>query len=266
VEDTLAFPVLLRLIDERAAAFRAAIAAAPSLDAPVPTCPEWSVRDLARHLGVQHRSWGITVATGPSDERPAEAVAARAETAPPDREELLAWSAESTKRMLDALREAGPERGCWTAWGDTQSLSTAGGVARHQVQEVAVHTYDAQVAVGTAQPLPDDVALDGVEEFIFSCNTGPYRWPFGDNTIEYRAAEGRSWRLSLSTDGIWATRLTQPSPTPADVTASASAGDLILCFYGRLPLDVLRIEGNAKIIEQIAEWEPEVSSPRLTTR
>jgi hypothetical protein len=49
VEDTLAFPVVLQPIDERAAAFRAAIAAAPSPDTRVPTCPEWSVRELAQH-------------------------------------------------------------------------------------------------------------------------------------------------------------------------------------------------------------------------
>lgn len=36
VHKTLEFPDLLWLIDERAAAFRVAIAAAPSLDLPVP--------------------------------------------------------------------------------------------------------------------------------------------------------------------------------------------------------------------------------------
>jgi hypothetical protein len=40
VENILEFPDLLRLIDERSTAFRAAVAAAPSLDAQVPGCPE----------------------------------------------------------------------------------------------------------------------------------------------------------------------------------------------------------------------------------
>jgi hypothetical protein len=37
VTEILEFPVLLRLIDERSAAFRAVIASAPSLDVQVPT-------------------------------------------------------------------------------------------------------------------------------------------------------------------------------------------------------------------------------------
>ncbi|WP_159029134.1 hypothetical protein [Streptomyces viridochromogenes] len=48
MEKTLQFPDLLRLIDERSAAFSAAVASAPSLDVQVPTCPEWT---LAPGLG-----------------------------------------------------------------------------------------------------------------------------------------------------------------------------------------------------------------------
>lgn len=62
----LEFPDLLRLIDERSAAFRAAVAAAPSLDAQVPTCPEWTLMDLARHIGAGRRAWAATVAAGPT--------------------------------------------------------------------------------------------------------------------------------------------------------------------------------------------------------
>ncbi|GHJ93351.1 hypothetical protein SNE510_28700 [Streptomyces sp. NE5-10] len=46
----LSFPALLRMIDERSAAFRAAVAMAPDLDADVPACPGWTLYDLANHL------------------------------------------------------------------------------------------------------------------------------------------------------------------------------------------------------------------------
>ncbi|WP_442817717.1 maleylpyruvate isomerase N-terminal domain-containing protein [Streptomyces sp. NBC_01591] len=58
---TLEFPVLLRLVDERSVAFRAAVASATGLDAQVPTCPEWKLLDLARHLGGAHRGPGKVV-------------------------------------------------------------------------------------------------------------------------------------------------------------------------------------------------------------
>jgi uncharacterized protein (TIGR03083 family) len=131
VDDTPGFPVLLRLIDERSVAFRAAIASAPHLDVRVPTCPEWTLFDLVEHLGEVHRSWAANVAAGPAD-GPAGTAAEGAPAAPREREALLAWSAEATRRLLSALREAGPDRGCWTWWGASQSPQTSGAVARHQ--------------------------------------------------------------------------------------------------------------------------------------
>ncbi len=61
---TLTFPVLLQLLDERSSAFRAAVASAPSLDVQVPTCPEWTLFDLAQHIGEGRRAWAATVAAG----------------------------------------------------------------------------------------------------------------------------------------------------------------------------------------------------------
>lgn len=142
---TLEFPVLLRLIDERSVAFRAAVASAPSLAVQVPTCPEWTLLDLVQHLGKGHRRWAATVTAGPAD-APAETASEGAPAAPREREALLAWSAASTEQLLGALRESGPDRGCWTWWGGSQSPQTCGAVARHQLQEAAVHTYDAQIA------------------------------------------------------------------------------------------------------------------------
>ncbi|WUE49868.1 maleylpyruvate isomerase N-terminal domain-containing protein [Streptomyces europaeiscabiei] len=45
-------------------AFRAAVASAPSLDVPVPTCLEWTLFDLVQHLGEGLRSRAATVAAG----------------------------------------------------------------------------------------------------------------------------------------------------------------------------------------------------------
>ncbi|WP_308437811.1 maleylpyruvate isomerase N-terminal domain-containing protein [Streptomyces sp. Y2F8-2] len=144
---------MLRLIDERSAAFRAAVASAPSLDVQVPTCPEWTLFDLVRHLEPGAPLLGRHRGGGPADAPLAEATAERAMAAPRGREALLAWSAASTQQLLDVLREAGPDQGCWTWWGASQSPQTCGAVARHQLQEVAVHTYDALITLGAAQAL-----------------------------------------------------------------------------------------------------------------
>lgn len=94
---------------------------------------------------------------------------AQAESAPRFLHALAASAVQPSQELLDALREAGPDRVGWTWWGASQSPQTCGAVARHQLQQIAVHTYDAQIAVGAPQLLPDDVALDGVEEFLSTC-------------------------------------------------------------------------------------------------
>ncbi|MFJ9731430.1 maleylpyruvate isomerase family mycothiol-dependent enzyme [Streptomyces sp. NPDC101169] len=261
---TLAFPVLLRLIDERVSAFRAAVASAPSLDVRVPTCPEWTLFDLAQHIGEGRRDWAATVAAGPA---PAKSAAEGAPAAPREREALSAWLAESTGQLLDALREAGPDRGCWTWWGASQSPRTCGAVARHQLQQMAVHTYDAQLTVGAPEPLPEEVALDGVEEFLFTCVATSSAWPHKPTAFDFHATEGRSWRLTVDGDGARSARVPAPGTTPvaaagegpdaAGVSVRGTASELVLFVYDRIPADSLRIEGDAGLFDLLRAWEPE---------
>ncbi|MEU7058530.1 maleylpyruvate isomerase family mycothiol-dependent enzyme [Streptomyces sp. NPDC046197] len=261
MQKNLELPDLLRLIDERATAFRAAIAAAPSLDVQVPTCPEWTLFDLARHLGSGRPFWAAVVAAGPADAPPAEAVAARAEAqAPREREALVAWLAASTQELLDTLREVGPDAECWTWWGSSQSPRTSSAVARHQLQEIAMHTYDAQLTVGAAQPLPAEVALDGVEDFLFTCCAWSGAWPHEPAVVDYHATEGRSWRFTVEADGARAVRLPAAgdgeAQAPADAAARGTAGELVLWFYGRIPLDSVKIDGDRVILERLFAWDP----------
>ncbi|MFE4696853.1 maleylpyruvate isomerase N-terminal domain-containing protein [Streptomyces sp. NPDC056738] len=261
---TLTFPALLRLIDERATAFRAAVASAPSLDAQVPTCPEWTLFDLAQHIGEGRRDWAVTVAAGPA---PAKSAAEGAPAAPRERGDLVAWLAESTEQLVDALRKAGPDGGCWTWWGTSQSPETCGAVARHQLQQMAVHTYDAQFTVGAPEPLPEEVALDGVEEFLFTCVATTSAWPHKPTAFDFHATEGHSWRLTVDGDGARSTRIPAPATTPvaaadegpnaAGVSVRGTANELVLFVYDRIPADSLQMEGDAGLFDLLREWEPE---------
>ncbi|RKE23490.1 maleylpyruvate isomerase family mycothiol-dependent enzyme [Streptomyces sp. TLI_171] len=259
MEKNLEFPALLQLIDERSTAFRAAVAAAPSLDAQVPSCPEWTLFDLVKHLGGGDRFWAAIVGAGPADGPPAEAAAARAALElPREREALLDWLAASTELLLGALREAGPDSDCWAWWSDLQTPRSSGGVARHRVQESAVHTYDAQLAAGTAEPLPGDVALDGVEEFLFTCVASRTAWPHKPATFDFQAAEGRSWRLTVDGDGARSARI--PAAGEADaagVSVHGTASELVLYLYDRVKADSLHVDGDAGLLDLLRAWEPE---------
>ncbi|MFF1452153.1 maleylpyruvate isomerase family mycothiol-dependent enzyme [Streptomyces sp. NPDC058274] len=265
MQKTLEFPDLLRLIDERSSAFRAAIASVPHLDTQVPTCPEWTLFDLAQHLGEGRRSWAATIAAGP--DAVAKSAPEGAPAAPREREALLAWSAASTQELLDALREAGPDRGCWTWWGTSQSPQTCGAVARHQLQEIAVHTYDAQATAGAPQPLPDEAAVDGVEEFLSTCCATTSPWPHKPTAFDFHATEGHSWRLTVDGTGARSTRLPTPGllpataadegPDAAGVSVHGTASELVLFIHGRIPAGSVRVDGDAALIDLLRAWEPE---------
>lgn len=182
---------------------------------------------------------------------------------PREREALLAWLAASTQLLLSALREAGSDAGCWAWWSALQTPRTSGGVARHRAQESAVHTYDAQLTGGAPQPLPVEVALDGVEEFLFTVCATQSAWPHKPTAFGFHAAEGRSWRLTVDGDGARSTRVpafTAATGEDAD-TAGASihgtASELVLYLYDRIQADSLHVDGDAGLFDLLRAWEPE---------
>jgi hypothetical protein len=120
-----------------------------------------------------------------------------------------------------------------------------------------VHAYDAQVTTGAGQPLPDAAALDGVDEFLSTCCAGTAPWPHEPATVDYHAAEGHSWRLTLAADGTRTTRLTTAGTTPADAALHGTAGELVLALYGRIPVDSLKADGDRRLFDLLLAWDPE---------
>ncbi|WP_035846619.1 maleylpyruvate isomerase family mycothiol-dependent enzyme [Kitasatospora azatica] len=243
--ETLAFANVLSLIEDRSAALRAAVAASPDLDARVPSCPDWSLRELVEHLTEVHRFWTAAVAAGPSEQPPAVKPVDDALSAG-----LLARSATATEELIATLRAAGPELGCWTWWAGSEVPMTSGAVARHQVQEAAVHAFDAQLTAGTPEPLPELVALDGIGEFIGVSHGTAGPWPHQPVRVGLHAEEGESWVLELG--AVAGTEKADAQEEDAGLHGPAS--DLLLVLHGRLPLDRLRTEGDRSVLERLLSW------------
>jgi uncharacterized protein (TIGR03083 family) len=208
---------ILRLIETESAAAAATISPA-TLDARVPSCPDWSLADLIFHLGRVQRFWATTVYAGDVDP----------EFSPDDpgatQPELDAWFRSSTRELLDALQAVPWETPAWTWWKEDRAV---GAIARHQVQEAAVHRWDAQLAaVGRPDPLPAKIAEDGVDEFLWIA-----RQMRGPEPIAFNATDARK-TFSAGVE-------------PPVVTVSAPASDLVLLLYGRVSPDALLIEGDA---------------------
>ena len=122
-----------------------------------------------------------------------------------------------------------------------------------------MHTYDAQVAVGPPQPLPAEVALDGVEENLFITCFTTSAWPHKPTAFDFHATEGRSWRLTVDGDGARTTRLpaTGHHPDAAGLSIRGTASDLVLYLYQRISVDSLQLDGDPQLLDLLHAWEPE---------
>ena len=135
-----------------------ASAALGHLGAPVEGCPGWNVEDLVRHLTEVHWFWATIVEEllqepPPESRRPAAAPTAR----------LVEAFSAGAARLVAVLAAADPDARCWTWAPGQQDVAF---VLRHQVQEAAVHHWDAARAAGLEAEIEPALAADAVDEFL----------------------------------------------------------------------------------------------------
>jgi uncharacterized protein (TIGR03083 family) len=210
----------------------AGVVASADLDARVPTTPKWALRDLAHHVGTVQWYWSANVRAKNPDERSGGSLT----PLPPD-SDLLAWLGWCTYSLLSALRDVGPDSPCW-AWWDAPAPHTAGAVARHQAQEAAVHRWDAEGSVGSSAPLPPELATDGVPEFI-DVMVGP----------DVSALRGAVTLHAVDTGGSWRVGPDAASASTAELNATAS--DLVLMLYRRLPVPDADVDGDPMLVASL---------------
>jgi uncharacterized protein (TIGR03083 family) len=124
--------------------------------AAVPTCPGWTVADLARHVGqvYLHKTLGMRDG-GEPDEWPPKGLAD---------EEPLALLDRTYAGLLAEFAARRPEDPTGTWYGPDQ---TVGFWIRRMAQETVIHRIDAELAAGwPVAPVPDDLAVDGVDELL----------------------------------------------------------------------------------------------------
>ncbi|GGN09039.1 maleylpyruvate isomerase family mycothiol-dependent enzyme [Streptomyces fuscichromogenes] len=208
----------------------AAAAEQAGLDAPVPTCPDWQVRDLLRHTGVVHR-WAAGVVTGAETSRPAF-------PDPPDIDgtELTTWYRDGHRRLVDTLDGAPRDLACWT-FHPAPVASPLAFWVRRQAHETTVHRYDAEAARGgPASPVGTDFAVDGIDELL--------RGFHARARSRVRSEPPRVLRVrTTDTDAAWTVRLSAGPPvtepgTSDDATAELAgpADQLYLALWNRLPV------------------------------
>ena len=134
---------------------------------PIPTCPEWTLRQLVTHVGRAHR-WAAQITRTRSD-APIPFREVPDGKLPDDRAEQLAWLRAGAALIVDAVREADGD----LVWSFTGPVAASYWI-RRMAHETLVHRADAQLAAGT-EPEPAieaEVAADAIDEWLMLVSAG----------------------------------------------------------------------------------------------
>lgn len=210
-----------------------------NLDAPVPSCPDWTVEDLVRHTGaVYMHKIGVMRAGG--TERPAVDF----DDGPEDRAGLLSWFEGKLDELVTLLEARSPEEPCWNFYG----TNTTRFWARRMALETAVHRWDAEAAAGSLTPIEPDLAADGVDEML--------NVMIPADEIDYEGPEGTVHLHATDTEGEWTIELKRGSlplvrsgHEKGDAAVRAGAGDLLLLVWRRTTPDTVETFGDREVLD-----------------
>ena len=227
-------------LQEQTAEF-AGIVTGTAPDTPVPTCPDWTLRDLVGHMGQAPRWMAGVVRSGapavPPDPRDAQ---------PPA--DWRGWLLAGADELPAAVAEVGADTPVWTLAG----TRPARWWVRRALADLVVHTADAALTVGAPFTVSSARAADVISEGLDLLATpGLARFP-GDRegTIALRPSTGDGWLITRTADGhTW-----RPGTDDADTTLSGTAQDLLLVFMRRLPLDNVTVTGDRALAEELLTY------------
>jgi uncharacterized protein (TIGR03083 family) len=211
-------------------------AAAKDLDAAVPTCPGWAVRDAVEHTAVvyAHKS---TIIEGSLQEPP--------RPWPPAFmfDDVRNFYDEQLHRVLEALTSRAPATPVWT-WFEPEQ--TVGFWIRRMMQETVIHRADVESAIGGRPDIPDEVAVDGIDELIdrMLCEDDEDYYEGGAPGTGERVAvtaAGSAWTVTL---GPEVASFTREAAADADATITGDAGTLLLALWNRLPYSAVATTGD----------------------
>ena len=226
---------------------KALLVSAPTdLEAPVRSCPGWTVAKLVAHIG---GVWGwaaAVVRTGDRADHPSlpEGLSGA---------ELLEWAEQQARLALDALGTADPESSCWT-FGEPRSRRFW---FRRQALETAVHAWDVQQAVAHPEPMTPELASDGIDEFLTLMLPRNLRQRSGGWTgqsLHLHSTDGNGeWLLQLGPDSAVSF---EHSHGDADVALQGTVSSLYLWCLNRIPLNEIKVFGDRAVADQ---WTAEIA-------
>lgn len=211
-------------------------AAAVDLDAEVPTCPGWAVRDAVEHTAIVYAHKATIVEGGLQEPPPSW---------PPtfSFDDVREFYDEQLERLVEALRTRAPDTSVWTWYPPEQ---TVGFWVRRMMHETLIHRADIESAVGRLPDVPDEVAADGIDELVerMLCNDDVEYYEGyspGRGQRVAVAAAGASWTVTLGTETA---SFTRAFSADADATIEGDGASTLFALWNRLPYTAVSTAGD----------------------
>ncbi|BBX10354.1 maleylpyruvate isomerase family mycothiol-dependent enzyme [Mycolicibacterium aichiense] len=202
----------------------------------VPTCPEWTLEQLMRHVGRGDRWCARIVAEQSMDFIDPRTVDGG--KPPAGRDNEIAWLQAGAQQLIDAVAATGAQTPVWTFLGPRP----AEWWIRRRLHEALVHRADAAIALGVDYTVDPALAADAITEWlerveIQADEEGPAGGdrPLGDGqSIHLHATdpglgEAGEWTILGRLDGI----AVEQGHGKATVALRGPARDLLLAVVRR---------------------------------
>jgi uncharacterized protein (TIGR03083 family) len=230
------------------------------LAAPVPTCPDWTLRELAGHVGRAHRWAAEIVGSRSAEFIPFRSVPDAVLPAGPGQPGR--WLRAGAARLAGTVQAAGSDP-VWTFAGMRPVVFWA----RRMAHETAVHRADAEIAAGRVPGLAPDLAADAIDEwlgFMPAAMTDGAGDPRQDALPAGRALHIHATDDALAGTGEWTLRHEPSGITLArghakgDVAVRGPAARLLFVLVRRLPADNPSVEvlGDPAVLARWLEHTP----------
>jgi uncharacterized protein (TIGR03083 family) len=213
---------------------------------PVPSCPDWRLRDLGFHVGSVLNLWADIVRRGSLEARP---IGLGME--PPPDSALERFVRHEVDAVVEVLSETSEETPAWNWWGD----STARWIPRLLAHETSVHSWDATNALGRPTVIDPTLAADGVVEFfeIWIPYAGRPPEDVGGQIGLQAGDIATDWLVESHADRLPTIRAAATLDS-ADVRAQGNAAQLVLLLWRRLPPDAMTIIGDRALLARFLAY------------
>ena len=240
---------------EASTATMAGLAGHDDLTRRVPTCPDWTLRELAIHVGRAHRWATAIVGTRSSEFIPFRSVPDG--KFPDGAAERAAWLTNGAAQLIGTVQAAGGD----LVWAFDE-MRPASFWARRMAHETAVHRADAQIAVGREPDLAPVLAADAIDEWLSGTDSATD--PRADALPPGRVLHIHATDAALAGSGEWTLRgeaagiSLEHGHGRGDVAVRGPAARLLLVLVRRLPPDdpAVEIIGDGALFSRWLEHTP----------